>query len=100
MELAYGGDFHAARNIADKVLKQCELSEVRREPFWRTATQADALLMLGQMAEGIGKHAESAQMPMQPWQALSIQEQAMRTADLCGCAAEQIEAIAALYEGK
>jgi hypothetical protein len=46
------------------------------------------------------KHTEAARMPMDPWQALSIREQAMHTADLCGCSPEQIEAIAALYEGR
>jgi hypothetical protein len=37
---------------------------------------------------------------LQPWQALSIQEQAVRTADLAGCSPEQLEAIAALYQGR
>jgi hypothetical protein len=100
MELAYGSDFHAARERAGEVLEHCRLSESPREPFWRAATEADAQLILGHLAEGIGKHAEVAQMPLQPWQALSIQEQAVRTADLAGCSPEQIEAIAALYEGR
>jgi alpha/beta hydrolase fold len=100
MELAYGSDFHAARERAGEVLEHCRLSESPREPFWRAATEADAQLILGHLAEGIGKHAEVAQMPLQPWQALSIQEQAVRTADLAGCSPEQIEAIAALYQGR
>jgi pimeloyl-ACP methyl ester carboxylesterase len=100
MELAYGGDFHEARNRAGEVLEHSRLSEHPREPFWRVATEADALLILGQVEKGMTKHAEAARMPMQPWQALSIQEQAMRTADLSGCSPEQIGAIAALYEGR
>ena len=100
MELAYGGDFHEARNRAADVLEHCRLSDHPRDPFWRMATEADAHLILGHIGEGIGKHAEATQMPMQPWQALSIQEQAMRTADLCGCSSEEIDAIAALYEGR
>jgi pimeloyl-ACP methyl ester carboxylesterase len=100
MELAYGGDFHAARDRAAEVLEHCRLSENRRDPFWRIATEADAQLILGHIDEGIGKHAEAAKLPMQPRQALSIQEQAMRTADLSGCSPEQIEEIAALYEGR
>ena len=47
-----------------------------REKFWRIATEADAQLILGHTDEGIAKHAEAARLPMQPWQALSIQEQA------------------------
>jgi tetratricopeptide (TPR) repeat protein len=100
MELACGGDFHEARKRAGEVLEHCRLSENPRDPFWRIATEADAQLILGHIDEGMRNHAEVAQMPLQPWQALSIQEQAMRTADLCGCSPEQIEAIAALYEGR
>ena len=100
LELAYGGDYHAARDRAAEVLEHCRLSENPRDPFWRRATEADAHLILGHTAEGIGKHAEAAGMPMQPWQALSIEEQAMRTADLCGGSPGQIDAIAALYEGR
>jgi hypothetical protein len=84
MELAYGGDFYEARNRAAEALEHCRLSDNPRDPFWRIATEADAHLILGHISEGTGKHAEAAHMPMQPWQALSIQEQAMRTADLCG----------------
>jgi hypothetical protein len=36
---------------------------------------------------------------MSPWQALSIQEQAARTADLCGLSEEDIEGLSDLYEG-
>jgi tetratricopeptide (TPR) repeat protein len=100
LELAYGGDYREARKRANDVLAHCSNSESPRDKFWCSATEADALLILGQTGEGIGKHANTAQMPMQPWQALSIQEQALRTADLCGCTPEQTEAIAALYEGR
>jgi hypothetical protein len=100
MELAYGGDFHEARERASKVLEHCGLSENPREPFWRIATQADAELILGHIDEGMKRHAEAARLPMEPRQALSIQEQAMRIADLSGCSPEQIKAIAALYEGR
>jgi Tetratricopeptide Repeats-Sensor/alpha/beta hydrolase fold len=100
LEFAYGGDFQEARKLATEVLEHCRRSENPRDPFWRMATEADAHLILGHIGEGIGKHAETAQIPMKPWQALSIQEQAMRTADLSGCLPEQIDAIAALYEGR
>jgi hypothetical protein len=89
-----------ARKIAAEVLEHCRLSENPRDRFWCKATEADAHLILGHIGEGIGKHAETAQMPMKPREALSIQEQAMRTADLSGCLPEQINAIAALYEGR
>jgi len=36
---------------------------------------------------------------MSPWQALSIQEQAIRTADVCGLGEEDIERLSDLYEG-
>jgi pimeloyl-ACP methyl ester carboxylesterase len=100
MELAYGGDFRAARKRAEKVFEHCQLAKSPRHRFWRTATEADAQLVLGHTEEGIKRHAEAAKMQLQPWQALSIQEQAMRTADLSGCTPEQIDAIAALYEGR
>ena len=84
----------------DEGIEHCRLSENPRDQLWRIATEADAQLILGHTDEGIAKHAEAAKLPMQPWQALSIQEQAMRTADLSGCSPEQIGAIAALYEGR
>jgi pimeloyl-ACP methyl ester carboxylesterase len=99
LELAYGGDYHAAGKLADEVLDHCRESKIPRDALWRVATEADALLILGRVDEAIARHADAAQMTMQPWQALSIQEQALRTADLCGCAPQQIEAIARLYEG-
>jgi hypothetical protein len=43
---------------------------------------------------------EAGRIPLHPWQSLSIQEQATRIADLSGCLSEQIDANAALYEGR
>jgi pimeloyl-ACP methyl ester carboxylesterase len=100
LELAYGGDIYEARNRAGQVLEHCAQWPGERGKLWRLASEGDALLILGRIEEAIGRHADASQLPMKPWQALSIQEQALRTADLCGCEPEQLEAIAGLYEGR
>ncbi len=99
MELAYGTDYHEARARALQVLEHCGGWQSPKDRFWCTAAHADALLILGRTEEGIAKHRETAAFPLKPWQALSIQEQALRTADLCGCTPEEIRTIASIYEG-
>jgi hypothetical protein len=57
-------------------------------------------MILGRTEEAMQKHAEAARLEMDPWQALSIQEQAIRTADLCGLTAEELQRLSDLYEGR
>jgi hypothetical protein len=99
LELAYGGDYHAARELAKTVLEHCERATNPKQEIWRLATEGDALVILGRKKEGFEKHAAAAKQQMSPWQALSIQEQAIRTADVCGLSEEDIERLSDLYEG-
>ena len=99
LELAYGGDYHAARELAKTVLEHCKRATNPKQEIWRLATEGDALVILGRKKEGFEKHAAAAKQQMSPWQALSIQEQAIRTADVCGLSEEDIERLSDLYEG-
>jgi pimeloyl-ACP methyl ester carboxylesterase len=100
LELAYGGDYRAARQRAEAVLADCAAAVSPKDRFWLLASEGDALMILGRTEEAMHKHAEAARHDMNPWQALSIQEQAIRTADLCGLTAEEIERLSDLYEGR
>jgi hypothetical protein len=99
LELAYGGDYHAAREQANAVLEHCKAAVSPKDGFWCLASAGDALMILGRTEEAFQKHAEAARHDMNPWQALSIQEQAIRTADLCGLTREEMERLSDLYEG-
>jgi pimeloyl-ACP methyl ester carboxylesterase len=99
LELAYGGDYRAARERAKTVLEDCASAVSPKDRFWCLASEGDALMILGRTEEAMQKHAEAARLEMDPWQALSIQEQAIRTADLCGLTTQEIEPLSDLYEG-
>jgi pimeloyl-ACP methyl ester carboxylesterase len=99
LELAYGGDYHAAREMAQAVLEHCEKAMSAKNEAWRLATEGDALVILGRTQEGFDKHAAAAKQKISPWQALSIQEQAVRTADLCGLGEKDIERLSDLFMG-
>jgi len=99
LELAYGGDYRAGRERAKTVLEDCAKAVNPKGKFWRLASEGDAFLILGRKDEAFRKHAEAAQFDMDPWQALSIQEQAIRTADLCGLTGEEMQRLSDLYEG-
>jgi hypothetical protein len=64
------------------------------------ATEGDALTILGRWEEALRKHREVIAMNPKPWQALSIEEQAIRTARLAGHSEEEVEALADIYEGQ
>jgi tetratricopeptide (TPR) repeat protein len=100
LELADGGDYRAARERAKTVLEDCASAVSPKDRFWCLASEGDALMILGRTEEAMQKHAEAAKLEMDPWQALSIQEQAIRTADLCGFATQEIERLSDLYEGR
>ena len=81
------------------MLEDCAKAVNPKGKFWRLASEGDAFLILGRKDEAFRKHAEAAQFDMDPWQALSIQEQAIRTADLCGLTGEEMQRLSDLYEG-
>ena len=97
LELAYGGDYHAAQEMASQVLIHCQAAGHPAYTRWRLATHGDALTVLGRPEEALAKHAEAAAEALQPWQALSILEQSVRLADLCGWPEKDLERLAALY---
>jgi hypothetical protein len=97
LELAYGGDYRKARELAQLMLEHCGKATKPKEKLWRLASEGDALMILGRTQEGFAKHGAAAKLAMSPWQALSIQEQAIRIGDLCGLAPEEMERLSALY---
>ncbi|HXB72458.1 MAG TPA: alpha/beta fold hydrolase [Candidatus Acidoferrales bacterium] len=101
LELAYGGDIGAAQEMAGKTLEHCEAA--RRAPggeHWRLATEGDALIILGRVDEGIRQHELAMQnlYRVRPWQALSIEEQSLRIADLCGIEDAALRRLAEVYQ--
>jgi hypothetical protein len=90
----------AAREMANKVLLHTKLAVNQKEKHWRLASEGDALLILGQIEEGFEKHKEAAAIVPEPWAALSMEEQALRIADLCGLSSAQANRLAEIYEGK
>ena len=88
-----------ARSIAGEVLKHCAADEKanQREIFWRLASQADSNTILGNKQQALALHKEASAIKMNPWQAISIQEQAVRIADLAGWSAQEQDQLAGLY---
>jgi pimeloyl-ACP methyl ester carboxylesterase len=88
-----------AQTIAEQVLNHCAANGKvnQRDVFWQLATQADAHTMLGGKQQSLAMHSEASKLEMTPWQALSIQEQAVRIADLAGWSSAEQERLAGLY---
>lgn len=88
-----------AQTLADEVLTHCAAdSKVnQREVFWQLATQADANTILGNKQQALALHTQASSLKMSSWQALSIQEQAVRIADLGGWSSEEQDRLAGLY---
>jgi tetratricopeptide (TPR) repeat protein len=104
LELAHAQNYSAAvqkaRQLATDVLSHCEKAQDPRQKLWRVATEGDALTILGRWDEALRKHREVIAMNPKPWQALSIEEQAIRTARLAGHSEQEVEALADIYEGQ
>jgi len=101
LELAYGGDIGAAQEMAEETLEHCEAAiRVATGEHWRLATEGDALIILGRVEEGIRQHQLAMQNPsrVKPWQALSIQEQSVRIADLCGIEEAALRRLVEIYQ--
>jgi pimeloyl-ACP methyl ester carboxylesterase len=93
-------DFNTARRMASKVLEHVAQASDPGLMHWRPATQGDALMILGRTEEAIGKHQQAAVQELKPWEASSMEEQALRVADLCRLAKAYRDKLADAYEGK
>jgi hypothetical protein len=75
------------------------MAAIPKEKHWRLASEGDALIILGQVEDGFKKHEQAAAIMPDPWAALSMEEQALRIADLCGLSKAQAKRLAGIYEG-
>ena len=91
-------DDQVAREMASKVLSHTKLATNPNEKPWRLATEGDALTVLGQIEDAFEKHRQAAAIMPDPWAALSMEEQALRFADLCGLSEAQAKELATIYE--
>jgi tetratricopeptide (TPR) repeat protein len=104
LELAHAQNYAAAiqnaRKLATDVLNYCEKAQDPRQELWRAATEGDALTILGRWEEALQKHRKVRGMNPKPWQVLSIEEQAIRTARAAGRSEEEVKVLADIYEGQ
>jgi hypothetical protein len=98
LKLASGTDPEGAKNLAHAVLDHCEKAANPRDETWRLATKGSALLVLGRLNEAFQAHEQAAKQEMDPWQALSIQEQTLRMADICGLRDSDMERLLGRYK--
>ncbi len=86
--------------MAQSVLDHCSASSNTRQIYWRLASEGDALMILGRTQEGFAKHREAVavQAGLRAWEALSMEEQALRVAELSGVSGEQGASLAGIYE--
>jgi tetratricopeptide (TPR) repeat protein len=82
MNLAFGGDFTAAREYARKALDYCTKSGI--QDVWRYATEGEAYLYLGDTARALEGYGKALALTPEPRQAASMYQQAVRAADLTG----------------
>jgi pimeloyl-ACP methyl ester carboxylesterase len=93
-------DFNTARTIASKVLEHVAKASDPGLTHWRPATEGDALMILGRSDEAIARHQEAAAQELKPWESSSMEEQALRVADLCRLGKAYRDKLANAYEGK
>jgi pimeloyl-ACP methyl ester carboxylesterase len=89
-----------ARDMATKVLTHVRLATNPKGKHWRLASEGDALMILGRTDEGLERHKLTVAAEPSPWEVLSIEEQALRLADLCGLSKAQARKLTAIYEGE
>ena len=85
--------------MATKVLEHVRAATDPSQQHWRLASEGDALIILGRVDEGFEKHRQVVAVEPNPWATLSIEEQSLRVADLCGLKKSQAKELAAIYEG-
>jgi tetratricopeptide (TPR) repeat protein len=93
-------DFDTARPMASKALEHVAQASDPGLKHWRLATEGDALMILGRSDEAIAKHQEAAAQELKPWESSSMEEQALRVADLCRLGKVYRDKLANAYEGK
>jgi hypothetical protein len=98
LALAPNHDFPKAKQWAQKVLDHVKNASDPSMRIWQLATEGDAHFILGNKDEGLRKHQASAKQDLKPWQALSMEEQAIRVADLCGLSKDEIQKLGEWYE--
>jgi predicted negative regulator of RcsB-dependent stress response len=86
--------------MASKVLEHVAQASDPGLKHWRLATEGDALMILGRSDEAITKHQEAAAQELKPWESSSMEEQALRVADLCRLGKAYRDKLANAYEGK
>ena len=100
LAIAAQRDFNTARTMASKVLDHVARATDPGLKHWRPATEGDALMILGRTDEAIAKHREAATQKLRPWESSSMEEQALRVADLCRPDEPYLHELANVYQGK
>jgi hypothetical protein len=85
-----------AAKVLDHVAKASDPGLKR----WQPATEGDALMVLERAEEAMAKHREAAAQQLKPWEASSMEEQALRVADICGLDKPYRDKLANAYEGE
>src|SRR5271166_4621087 len=93
-------DFNTAQAMASKVLEHVAQASNPALRHWRPATKGDALMILGRADEAIAEHQEAAAQELRPWEASSMEEQALRIADICRLGKAYRDKLADAYEGE
>ena len=93
-------DLKAAQALATKVLEHVAQASDPGLKHWRPATEGDALMILERTDEASAKHQEAAAQELKPWEASSMEEQALRVADLFRLRKADRDKLANAYEGK
>ena len=98
MHAVYGGDLEAASRHARDTIRHAEVAaRDAKSEHWRLATVGDAHMVLGNIAGALEYHEQAMKAGVDPWQALSSQEQALRLADACGVDDSVIARLSAIY---
>ncbi len=92
------GDRPAAEKMAEAVLDHCRHAKDPAKNHWVLPTQGDALLILGQIPEGLKHHKDAAAQQLEPWEAQSMEEQALQLAGYLKLPESQVKAMADCYE--
>jgi pimeloyl-ACP methyl ester carboxylesterase len=93
-------DFNTARPMASKVLEHVALASDPGLKHWRPSTEGDALMILGRTDEAVAKHRQAAAQELKPWEASSMEEQALRVTDLCRPGETYLDQLSNAYEGE